>query len=158
MVNFCSDNASGAAPEILRALEAANQGWAMPYGDDEATRRLEARVQEVFETEAAVFPVATGTAANVLCLSVMTPPYGAIYCHAESHINVAECGAPEFYTGGAKLVTLQGDNAKLAPADLAAAITGAGDVHAAQPAAVSLTNSSEAPERAAGERAAGLES
>ncbi len=100
MVNFCSDNASGAAPEILRALEAANAGSAMPYGDDGPTRRLEARVQEIFETQAAVFPVATGTAANVLCLSVMTPPYGAVSCHEGSHINVAERGAPEFYTGG----------------------------------------------------------
>jgi len=143
-VNFCSDNASGAAPEILRALEAANDGWAMPYGDDDLTRRLQARVQEIFETEAAVLPVATGTAANVLCLSVMTPPYGAIYCHRESHINVDECGAPEFYSGGAKLVALPGDHCKLTPATLEAAIVDAGDVHSVQPAAVSLTNASEA--------------
>jgi threonine aldolase len=143
-VNFCSDNASGAAPEILRALEAANDGWAMPYGNDDLTRRLQARVEEIFETEAAVLPVATGTAANVLCLSVMTPPYGAIYCHRESHINVDECGAPEFYSGGAKLVALPGDHGKLTPATLEAAIVDAGDVHSVQPAAVSLTNASEA--------------
>jgi len=143
-VNFCSDNASGAVPEILRALEAANDGWAMPYGNDDQTRRLQARVQEIFETEAAVLPVATGTAANVLCLSVMTPPYGAIYCHRESHINVDECGAPEFYSGGAKLVALPGDHGKLTPATLEAAIVDAGDVHSVQPAAVSLTNASEA--------------
>ena len=143
-MNFCSDNASGAAPEILRALEAANDGWAMPYGDDDLTRRLQARVEEIFETEAAVLPVATGTAANVLCLSVMTPPYGAIYCHRESHINVDECGAPEFYSGGAKLVALPGDHCKLTPATLEAAIVDAGDVHSVQPAAVSLTNASEA--------------
>ena len=143
-MNFCSDNASGAAPEILRALEAANDGWAMPYGDDDLTRRLQARVQEIFETEAVVLPVATGTAANVLCLSVMTPPYGAIYCHRESHINVDECGAPEFYSGGAKLVALPGDHGKLTPATLEAAIVDAGDVHSVQPAAVSLTNASEA--------------
>jgi len=143
-VNFCSDNASGAAPEILRALEAANDGWAMPYGNDDLTRRLQVRVQEIFETEAVVLPVATGTAANVLCLSVMTPPYGAIYCHRESHINVDECGAPEFYSGGAKLVALPGDHGKLTPATLEAAIVDAGDVHSVQPAAVSLTNASEA--------------
>ena len=143
-MNFCSDNASGAAPEILRALEAANDGWAMPYGDDDLTRRLQARVQEIFETEAAVLPVATGTAANVLCLSVMTPPFGAIYCHRESHINVDECGAPEFYSGGAKLVALPGDHGKITPATLEAAIVDAGDVHSVQPAAVSLTNASEA--------------
>jgi len=143
-VNFCSDNASGAAPEILRALEAANDGWAMPYGNDDLTRRLQVRVQEIFETDAVVLPVATGTAANVLCLSVMTPPYGAIYCHRESHINVDECGAPEFYSGGAKLVALPGDHGKLTPATLEAAIVDAGDVHSVQPAAVSLTNASEA--------------
>jgi threonine aldolase len=91
-----------------------------------------------------VLPVATGTAANVLCLSVMTPPYGAIYCHRESHINVDECGAPELYTGGAKLVALPGDHAKMTPAVLDAAIVDAGDVHSVQPAAVSLTNASEA--------------
>ena len=144
MVNFCSDNASGAAPEIMRALQAANDGWAMPYGNDDWTRRLQAQVEEIFETEAAVLPVATGTAANVICLSVMTPPYGAIYCHRESHINVDECGAPELFTGGAKLVALPGDHAKIAPATLDAAIVNAGDVHAVQPAAISLTNSSEA--------------
>ncbi len=143
-MNFCSDNASGAAPEILRALEAANDGWAMPYGNDDLTHRLQVRVQEIFETEAVVLPVATGTAANVLCLSVMTPPYGAIYCHRESHINVDECGAPEFYSGGAKLVALPGDHGKLTPATLEAAIVDAGDVHSVQPAAVSLTNASEA--------------
>jgi threonine aldolase len=140
-VNFCSDNASGAAPEVLRALEAANGGWAMSYGNDDWTRRLAARVQEIFETEAAVLPVATGTAA---CLSVMTPPYGAIYCHEESHINVDECGAPEFYSGGAKLIPLPGAHGKIAPETLEAAIAGAGNVHAVQPAAVSLTNASEA--------------
>jgi threonine aldolase len=144
MVNFCSDNASGAAPEILRALEAANHGWATPYGEDDWTRRLQARIQEIFETEAAVLPVATGTAANVLCLSVMTPPYGAIYCHRDSHINVDECGAPEFYSGGAKLIALPGDHGKMTPEVLEAAIVDAGVVHAVQPAAVSLTNASEA--------------
>ena len=144
MVNFRSDNASGAAPEILRALEAASQGTANPYGDDEITKALTARFAEVFETEVAVFPVATGTAANVLSLSVMVPPYGAVYCHEASHIEVDECGAPEFYTGGAKLVLLPGEHGKISPGGLAAAVKGAGNVHAVQPAAVSLTNASEA--------------
>lgn len=144
MANFCSDNTTGAAPEILRALEAANAGPAMPYGNDELTRRVETRLAEVFETEVTAFPVATGTAANVLALSVMTPPYGAIYCHEESHINVDECGAPEFYTGGAKLVTLSGAHGKLDPATIGGAIKGAGVVHEVQPAAISLTQATEA--------------
>jgi threonine aldolase len=144
MTNFCSDNASGAAPEVLRALEAAGAGAAMPYGNDDLTRRVEARLAEIFETEAAVFPVATGTAANVLCLSVMVPPFGAVYCHEEAHIAVDECGAPEFYTGGAKLVPLAGAHGKLAAHDLAGAVAGAGVVHHVQPAAISLTQASEA--------------
>ncbi len=77
-MNFASDNVSGAAPEILAAIARANAGAAMPYGDDPITARLEAQFAELFETRVAVFPVATGTAANALCLSVMTPPFGAV--------------------------------------------------------------------------------
>ena len=143
-MNFCSDNASGAAPEILRALEAASRGTAMPYGNDDLTRRVEARLSEVFETEAAVLLVATGTAANALVLSVMTPPYGAVYCHEEAHIQVDECGAPEFYSGGAKLVPIAGADGKITAGDLERTITGVGFVHAVQPAAVSLTQATEA--------------
>ena len=143
MTNFCSDNTAGASPQILEALARAAAGKVMPYGNDDLTRRVEARLREVFETDCAVFPVATGTAANVLGLSVMTPPYGAVYCHKDSHINVDECGAPEFFTGGAKLVTLDGAHGKLTPGVLAAAIGGVGDVHHVQPAAVSLTQATE---------------
>ncbi|MDH3596902.1 MAG: low specificity L-threonine aldolase [Rhodospirillales bacterium] len=144
MTNFCSDNTAGASPQILEALARAAAGKVMPYGNDDLTRRVEARLREVFETDCAVFPVATGTAANVLGLSVMTPPYGAVYCHKDSHINVDECGAPEFFTGGAKLVTLDGAHGKLTPEILAGAIGGVGDVHHVQPAAISLTQASEA--------------
>ncbi len=143
MVNFCSDNATGVAPEILRALEAANTGNAMPYGEDELTRGLQAKFCEIFETEVLVFPVATGTAANVLALSVMTPPYGEVFCHENSHINVDECGGAEFYTGGAKLRALPGAAGKISAGALEAAIAGVGDSHHAQPAAVSLTQTSE---------------
>lgn len=145
-MNFCSDNVTGVAPEIMAALAAANEGAAMPYGNDECSQRLEAKFSDLFETTVTVFPVATGSAANALALSVMAPPFGAIYCHAESHINVDECGAPEFYTGGAKLVTLTGSDGKIYAADLAAVLarSGAGVVHHVQPAAVSLTQASEA--------------
>lgn len=143
MVNFCSDNTTGVAPEILQALEAANTGQAMPYGNDDMTRRVEGRLAEIFETAVAVFPVATGTAANVLSLSVMTPPFGAIYCHRDAHINVDECGAPEFYSGGAKLVLLDGADGKITADALDATITDVGNVHAVQPAAVSISQASE---------------
>jgi threonine aldolase len=144
MVSFTSDNASGVAPEILQALAEANSGAAMPYGADAITQRVSARLAEVFETEVTVFPVATGTAANSLSLSVMVPPFGAVYCHELAHIHVDECGAPEFYTGGAKLVPLAGAHGKFDAQTLSAAIEGAGNVHAVQPAAVSITQASEA--------------
>ncbi|MEL0111075.1 MAG: beta-eliminating lyase-related protein, partial [Rickettsiales bacterium] len=82
--------------------------------------------------------------ANALALATMTPPYGAVYCHPDSHVNVDECGAPEFFTGGAKLVPVGGPQGKIAPDALAAAVTGAGVVHHVQPAAVSITQVTEA--------------
>ncbi len=145
-MNFCSDNVAGVAPEIMAALVAANQEAAMPYGNDQYSQRLDAKFSELFETDVVVFPVATGTAANALALSVLVPPFGAIYCHAQSHINLDECGAPEFYTGGAKLVTLPGADGKIGATDLAAVLAraGAGVVHHVQPAAVSISQVSEA--------------
>lgn len=145
-MNFCSDNVTGVAPEILDALVAANsETAAMPYGDDAITQRLEQHFAEVFECPVTMFPVATGSAANALALSVMSPPYGAIYCHPDAHINVDECGAPEFFTGGAKLVTLPGADGKLSAPALAETLhkAGAGVVHHVQPAAVSLTQATE---------------
>ncbi len=146
-MNFRSDNVTGVAPEILDALAAANrEATATPYGGDAWTARVEARFDDLFERKVAVFPVATGSAANVLGLTMLTPPYGAIYCHVDSHIAVDECGAPEFYTGGAKLVDLPGANGKLEAGHLDAVIgaAAAGDVHHVQPAAISLTQSTEA--------------
>ncbi|MDF0555203.1 low specificity L-threonine aldolase [Kamptonema sp. UHCC 0994] len=145
-MNFCSDNVTGVSPEIMAAIVAANDGAAMSYGNDEYTQNLQAKFSELFETPVTVFPVATGSAANALALSVIAPPYGAIYCHAESHINVDECGAPEFYTGGAKLVTLTGNYGKIDAKKLAEILNraGAGFVHHVQPAGVSITQVTEA--------------
>ncbi|NEN90060.1 MAG: low specificity L-threonine aldolase [Okeania sp. SIO3H1] len=145
-MNFCSDNVTEICPEIMAAITVANEGSAMPYGADEYTQRLEAKFSKFFEAPVTIFPVATGSAANALALSAIAPAYGAIYCHAESHINVDECGAPEFYTGGAKLVTLSGTDAQINPSDLATALekAGIGIVHHVQPAAVSITQATEA--------------
>jgi len=145
-MNFMSDNVVGAAPEIMAALAEANLEALPSYGGDPITARVEQSLGELFETDVAVFPVATGTAANALALSVMTPPYGSVYCHAESHINTDECGAPELFTGGAKLVTLNGPHAKLDASTLAGALENShiGFVHAVQPAALSLTQATEA--------------
>ena len=117
-MNFCSDNTTGAADEVLAAIATTNDGATMPYGNDDLTRRAEAAIAEAFETEADVFLLASGTAANALCLSVMAPPFGAVYCHAQSHIHTHECGAPEFYTGGAKLLPMEGDHGRIRGADL----------------------------------------
>jgi threonine aldolase len=141
-MNFCSDNVAGASASIVEAIARANTGAAMPYGNDPYTARVEKLLAEIFEHEVAVFPVATGTAANVLCLAALTPPWGTIYCHAESHIAVDECGAPEFYTGGAKLDLIHGAHGKITPDEIRPA--GAGVVHHTQPAAVSLTQATEA--------------
>ncbi len=144
-MNFCSDNVSGASQEIVDAVAQANQGAAMPYGADPLSDRLRQRFNDIFETEVAVFPVATGTAANALALSVMAPPYGAILCLQESHAWEDECGAPEFYSG-AKLVPLAGEHGKLTPDNLQAALGRfqVGFVHHSQPAAVTLSQATEA--------------
>lgn len=143
--NFRSDNVSGAHPAILKAIEAANAGPALPYGNDEITKRLQKRFAEVFDTDAAVFPVATGTAANALALAAATPAWGAIYCHAESHVLMDECNAAEFYSAGARLVALDGAHGRIAPETLDAALKSApAGVHHAQPAAVTITQLSEA--------------
>lgn len=144
-MNFASDNVTGACPAVLDALIAANAGAAMPYGNDAWTARIQERLREIFEHDSLLaFPVATGTAANALALACLTPPWGAVYCHREAHINVDECGAPEAFTGGAKLVALPGERAKLTPDTLTEAVGGRGVVHHVQPAAVSITQASEA--------------
>jgi threonine aldolase len=143
-LNFASDNVTGAAPEILQAMLAANDGAQLGYGNDPLTQSVEARLKEVFETELSMFLVATGTAANSLALSVLTPVHGAVLCHWTSHVYEDECGAPEFFTGGARLIPVEGADGKFDLADLGAkARRGKGDVHMLQPSAVSLTQVTE---------------
>ncbi|MZR32122.1 threonine aldolase family protein [Sneathiella litorea] len=145
LVNFASDNAAPVAPEILAAIQKANAGPMLSYGDDPLTSGVEAKLKQIFECDLRAFPVATGTAANVLGLSVMTPPYGAIYCHRLAHIEQDECGAPEFYTHGAKLVKLDGEGGKLQAAELDDVLkeAGAGNVHHVQPAVIDITQATE---------------
>jgi len=141
---FTSDNIAGASPEVMAALAACNAGQAMPYGNDEASKRLEQRVSEVFEREVSLFLVSTGSAANALSLAAMTPPWGSVLSHADAHINRDECGAPEFFTGGAKLVQLGGENGKIDRVALKLnAIRMIGDVHSVQPSCASITQATE---------------
>src|SRR3954465_325228 len=123
-MNFASDNTAGIAPEILAAIMRANEGNALAYGNDAWSQRIERRFSEEFEHEVAVFLVPTGTAANALALAHLTPPWGAVLCHAESHIATDECGAPEFFGSGLKLIDLPGAAGRIAPETLAAALTG----------------------------------
>lgn len=145
-MDFRSDNVASVAPEIMAAIAAANVGPAAGYGDDEISQRLEPAYSELFETDVRVFPVLTGTIANSLSAAVLTPPWGAIYAETDAHINQDECGGPEFFTGGAKILPLQGVNGKIPAAELQRAVDAGpkGFVHAAQPAALSITQTSEA--------------
>ena len=144
-LNFRSDNVASVAPEILRALDAANHGLAASYGDDEYSVLLNRKLSDLFETEVTVFPVSTGTAANALSLATCARPYGAIYCHEEAHIHTAEGGATEAFSGGAKLIALPGANGKLELPTLMAALRQAerGITNRPQPDAVSITQASE---------------
>jgi threonine aldolase len=145
-MNFASDNTAPAHPHVMAALARANDAATMPYGNDVLTRAVEAQIAALFERDANVFLVSTGTAANALSLAAACPPWGVVYCHPDSHIDDDECGAPEFFTGGAKLAGVDGAHGKIDPAALEAALAraGAGVVHHAQPAALSLTNATEA--------------
>jgi len=145
-MNFASDNTAGVAPAILAAIERANQGFALGYGNDALTEAVEGRFAEIFEHEVAVFLVPTGTAANALAIAHICPPWGGVLCHADSHIATDECGAPEFFGGGIKLIGLAGDAGKLTPAAVQAAIERySGHVpHQVNAAALSLTQATEA--------------
>jgi threonine aldolase len=144
---FASDNSSGVPAEILTALAQANAGYMPSYGNDPVMTRVRDRLREVFEApEAAVYLVATGTAANALAISIACPPWGAVFCHRSAHAAEDECGAPEFFTGGAKLVLVEGADGKMTSETLAASLarTGAGGVHGVQRGMLSITNVTEA--------------
>ncbi|MFO0995443.1 MAG: low specificity L-threonine aldolase [Alphaproteobacteria bacterium] len=144
-MNFESDNVTSVSPAIMDAIVAANAGSASSYGADAITKRLDELFSRLFETDVAVMPVVTGTAANALSLATFLPGYGAAYCHAHAHINAHEAGAPEFYSGGGRLVSIEGAHAKYDAAALGAALDEVPPdfVHMAKPAIVSLSQSTE---------------
>ena len=145
-MNFASDNNSGIAPVVLDAIQRASQGFAPAYGGDAATLRIRDRIAEIFAHEVAVFLVPTGTAANALALAHLSPPWGAVLCHVESHVIADECGAPEFFGGGLKLIGLAGVAGKIAVATLAEALARPmwGGPHHVTPSVLSLTQATEA--------------
>jgi threonine aldolase len=141
-IEFRSDNSAGIAPEILAAVAEANVGTTIAYGDDEVTAHLHTVVREVFEHETArVFPVTSGTAANSLSLSALCPPWGSVLCHGTAHIVVNEGGATSMFGGGVVMSPVAGDDFRIDPERLRAALdsVGWGDPHHSQPAALSLT-------------------
>jgi threonine aldolase len=142
-MRFFSDNAAAVSPEVLAAIAAADR-VDTAYDGDAFSRRLSAAFSELFEREVAALWVATGTAANCLALAEYCPPYRGVICHREAHIQTDECGAPEFFTSGSKLMLADGVGAKLDPAGVEAVLAGVrADVHQVQPAMLSITNATE---------------
>jgi len=142
--NFMSDNAAAACPEVVEAVIRAAPAQVAGYDGDDWSRQLDARFSDLFGRPCIALPAATGTAANALALACLVPSWGAIACHPEAHIQVDECGAPEFFTSGAKLLLCPGANGKLTPAELVAGLAGhRGDVHQVQLGALSITQASE---------------
>jgi threonine aldolase len=142
-VQFASDNNAGICPEAMAALAQANTGHALAYGADPWTARAEDAIRAVFDADADVFLVFTGTAANSLSLASACRSTDAVVCHANSHVNVDECGAPEFMSGGAKLLAVDTPLAKITPEALAARAVTPHDEHGSRPRALTLTQATE---------------
>ena len=144
-LNFASDNVAGAAPRVIEAVVAANAGFAAAYGGDDVTARVEVMFCALFEREVAVVLLPTGTAANALAVACFTPPWGAVLTHEESHLADDECGAPEFFSHGAKIIGLPGLGCKLDPATIIAQLARMphGAMKQVQPMLLSVSNVTE---------------
>jgi threonine aldolase len=142
-MQFLSDNAAAVHPQVWQALQRADNADT-PYDTDAISRRLDEAFSDLFEREVAALWVATGTAANCLALATLVQPHGAVLCHREAHIEMDEAGAPGFYLHGAKLVLVDGEGAKIAPAAVSTTLgTIRDDVHQVQVHALSLTQATE---------------
>ncbi len=141
--HFASDNYAGICPEAWDALEEANAGHAPAYGDDRWTALAADLLREVFETDCEVFFVFNGTAANSLALASLCQSYHSIICHEAAHVETDECGAPEFFSNGTKVLTVGGDDGKVAPAAIDLMVSKRSDIHYPKPRAVSLTQATE---------------
>lgn len=143
MTAFLSDNITGMHPAIAAAITKADQGYALPYGDDELSQRLDATYSELFETDVAVLPCITGTAANSIAMALLAKSFNSICVHADSHIYHWECSGPEFYTGGARQLPVPGDHGKIDATHLETAMEALGQRDPAQPSAISLAQATE---------------
>src|SRR5215204_64027 len=140
---FASDNYAGICPEALAAMTVANQGHEVSYGDDSWTAKASNLIRDVFETNCEVFFVFNGTSANSLSLASLCQSYHSVLCHEMAHIEVAECGAPEFFANGSKVLLLAGDHAKIDPKAVERAVKKRTDIHYPKPRVLSLTQATE---------------
>jgi threonine aldolase len=142
--HFASDNYSGVCPEAWAALEKANNSGHVPgYGDDVWTQRASDLLRDLFETDCEVFFVFNGTAANSLALASCCQSYHSILCHELAHVETDECGAPEFFSNGTKVLLLSGENGRISPAEIERTVRKRSDIHFPKPRAVSVTNATE---------------
>jgi threonine aldolase len=140
---FASDNYAGICPEAFAALAQANIGHEDSYGDDAWTAKASDLIRDIFETKCEVFLVFNGTSANSLSLASLCQPYHSILCHEFAHVEVSECGAPEFFANGTKILLLPGANGKIEPAAIERAVTRRTDIHYPKPRALTLTQATE---------------
>src|SRR6202162_4380884 len=140
---LASDNTAGICPEAFTALEAANIGAAASYGEDRWTARVCDLVREIFETDCEVFLVFNGTAANALALAQLCQPFHSVICHEQAHIQTDECGAPEFFTRGSKLLLVSGAGGKMDIDEVESIIVRQPELHAHKPRAISITQATE---------------
>jgi len=144
-MNFKSDNTSGVSPEILQAITEINTGFSASYGTDDVSKKLKARVAEIFECDVEIYMTSTGTASNNLALSALVSPYGSIFCHKKGHINTDECGGTELFTGSAKVIPIGGDGAKIDLHELEQYILAANAMrpHASKPSVINISQVTE---------------
>lgn len=140
---FASDNYSGICPEAFAAMAEANQGHEVSYGNDSWTAKASDLIREVFETHCEVFFVFNGTSANSLSLAALCQSYHSILCHDQAHIETAECGAPEFFANGTKVLLLPGADGKVDPKAIDRAVNKRTDIHYPKPRVLSLTQATE---------------
>ena len=140
---FASDNTVGICPEALAALEEANHQSVPSYGDDEWMHRLREAIRDVFETECETYLIFNGTAANALALAQICQPFHSVICHQQAHIQTDECGAPEFFTRGSKLLLISGANGKIDLEEAEETIARQPEVHAHKPRVISITQATE---------------
>ena len=143
MQHFASDNYAGICPEAMQALLSANAGHATAYGDDEWTLRVSDRLRELFAADCDVYFVFNGTAANSLALSSLCQSYHSVICHELAHVATDECGGPEFFSNGSKLLSAKGENGKLTPDAILEVIERRSDIHYPKPRVVTLTQVTE---------------